>query len=391
MEEKNNDRFIVGGLFALLLGISVIYNSFLTPPLAAVFFLYLFYPYRKKEIVKRSFVIVSLFLLIWMWIELKYLLMPFVISLFLAYLFDPLIDFLSKKMKRGLAVFLFLFIVVGILGLILIFVIPTLITQIKNIIELIGKNQQKIITFIKDKWELLSESQFINIDTLSSKIQEFMNNLLNQFMSIFSGLSAIFQSLFNVLIIPVLTFYLLKDYDNILDWLFDKFSSKNRTKLSKGYDRFNKIFGRYIRGVLTDALLVGVLTYIGLKVIGIKFALLIGLITIFFTLLPYIGIWISFGISVLIVLTSGGTLTDIILMAIIYFLVQIIEGTILYPKIIGKMIGIHPVVIIMMLLVLAHFMGIIGFLIGVPLTALLWYIIDKKLDKKKEVNENTKT
>ncbi|TYB30896.1 MAG: AI-2E family transporter [Candidatus Mcinerneyibacterium aminivorans] len=387
MEEKTNEKFIILGLFAVLIGISIIYNNFLTPPLAALFFFYLFYPYRKNILIKRSIVIVGLFLFIWMWIELKYLLMPFAISLFLAYLFDPLIDILSKKIKRGWAVFVFLLFIIGLLVVILIFIIPTLIGQIKNIIELVGKNQQKIMNFFEQKWQILSESKLINADTFSSKIQNFINNLLNQFMSIFSGLTAVFQSIFNILIVPVLTFYLLKDYDNILDWMFDKFSTKKRNKLESGYKRFNMIFGRYIRGVLTDALLVGILTYIGLKIIGIQFGLLIALITMFFTLLPYIGIWISFGISVLIVLTSGGNIVDIIFMAIVYFLIQIIESTIIYPKVVGKMIGIHPVVIMMMLLVLAHFMGIIGFLIGVPLTALLWYFIEQKINKSKEIDE----
>jgi len=335
-------------------------------------------------IVKRILIIVSLFLSIWIWFELKHLLTPFLIALFLAYLFDPIIDLLEKKINRTIAVIIFLIVVLGVFFLILLFIIPNLIDQIKRLITTIGKNQDVIISFIENKWEIVSESKLIDLNNLTTEIQKFTKNLLNQFINIFTGLTMIFKSLFNIIIIPVVGFYLLRDYDSIKKWVFERFSEANKKKVEKGYKRFNKIFGRYVRGVLTDAIIVGILTYIGLSIIGIQFALVIGIITIFFSLLPYIGIWISFSLSVLIVLTSGGSLIDIVYLSIVYFTVQILEGTIIYPKVIGKMIGLHPVVIMMTLLILAHFLGIVGFLIGVPTTALIWYFIERRFYKKEE-------
>jgi len=381
---KNNDRNFIIVLFLSLLGVAIIFESFLAPPLAAVLFIYLFYPFRNKLIVKRILIIVSLFLSIWIWFELKHLLTPFLIALFLAYLFDPIIDLLEKKINRTIAVIIFLIVVLGVFFLILLFIIPNLIDQIKRLITTIGKNQDVIISFIENKWEIVSESKLIDLNNLTTEIQKFTKNLLNQFINIFTGLTMIFKSLFNIIIIPVVGFYLLRDYDSIKRWVFERFSEENKKKVEKGYERFNKIFGRYVRGVLTDAIIVGILTYIGLSIIGIQFALVIGIITIFFSLLPYIGIWISFSLSVLIVLTSGGSLIDIVYLSIVYFTVQILEGTIIYPKVIGKMIGLHPVVIMMTLLILAHFLGIVGFLIGVPTTALIWYFIERRFYKKEE-------
>ncbi|HMA69280.1 MAG TPA: AI-2E family transporter [Candidatus Mcinerneyibacterium sp.] len=381
---KNNDRNFIIVLFLSLIGVAIIFESFLAPPLAAVLFIYLFYPFRNKLIVKRILIIVSLFLSIWIWFELKHLLTPFLIALFLAYLFDPVIDLLEKKINRTIAVVIFLIVVLGVFFLILLFIIPNLIDQIKRLITTIGKNQDAIISFIENKWEIVSESKLIDLNNLTTEIQKFTKNLLNQFINIFTGLTMIFKSLFNIIIIPVVGFYLLRDYDSIKKWVFERFSEANKKKVEKGYKRFNKIFGRYVRGVLTDAIIVGILTYIGLSIIGIQFALVIGIITIFFSLLPYIGIWISFSLSVLIVLTSGGSLIDIVYLSIVYFTVQILEGTIIYPKVIGKMIGLHPVVIMMTLLILAHFLGIIGFLIGVPTTALIWYFIERRFYKKQE-------
>src|SRR6056297_259488 len=381
---KNNDRNFIIVLFLSLIGVGIIFESFLAPPLAAVLFIYLFYPFRNKLIVKRILIIVSLFLSIWIWFELKHLLTPFLIALFLAYLFDPIIDLLEKKINRTIAVIIFLIVVLGVFFLILLFIIPNLIDQIKRLITTIGKNQDAIISFIENKWEIVSESKLIDLNNLTTEIQKFTKNLLNQFINIFTGLTMIFKSLFNIIIIPVVGFYLLRDYDSIKRWVFERFSEENKKKVEKGYERFNKIFGRYVRGVLTDAIIVGILTYIGLSIIGIQFALVIGIITIFFSLLPYIGIWISFSLSVLIVLTSGGSLIDIVYLSIVYFTVQILEGTIIYPKVIGKMIGLHPVVIMMTLLILAHFLGIVGFLIGVPTTALIWYFIERRFYKKQE-------
>jgi len=375
--EKNNALFLA--VTATLILLAFIFSPVLTPPLLALAFFYFFYPFlAENAFVKRAFSIAAFFLVLWLWRELKGILVPFVIALFLAYLLDPVADFLEKRMKRAIAVLIIMTLIVGISTLALLVVVPKVIEQMTQLVNTIGKNQGQILAFAKKYWEAVEKSGLVDTQGLLASIKDFMNNLTKQISLLFTGFSTLFKQLFNLIIIPVVTFYLLRDFDKIRKWVFSRFEKKQE-KVREGYNHFNRIFGRYVRGVLLDSLIVGTLTFIGLFIAGIPYALFIGIITLIFNLIPYVGIWLAFGLSVVIALSSGMGIKMILIMALIYFAVQMIESIFLYPRIVGKMVGLYPVVVMIMLLILSRFWGIFGLFLGVPISALLWYFIDRKL------------
>lgn len=378
-----NENIIVSFAFIILIFISILLKSTIMIPVFLFLALYLFYPFRKNPMVNRVFVVISFMLVIWFWKELKTILLPFVLALFLAYLFDPIIDVMEKKMKRGFAVAIFMFVTVVSIVLFFVFLIPMFIEEVNQLISLISKNQNTVFIFIKKHFTTLVKHNIVKPELLTEKLNEIMHQLSGDIVKLFSGVGAVFGYLFNLVIIPIVTFYLLKDYDKIRKWFFNRFSKDRRTRIEKGYETFNMIFGKYVRGVMLDSSFVGTLTFLGMTLFGIPYALFIGIVTMLFNVLPYIGIWISLSISELIVLLNGGQGFDFLKVIIVYALVQTLEGTVIYPKIMGKMIGLHPVVIMIMLLILSHFWGIAGLLIGIPTVALIWFWIeDARLNKK---------
>jgi len=257
-------------------------------------------------------------------------------------------------------------------------VVPKVIEQMTQLVNTVGKNQDQILAFAKKYWEAVENSGLVDTQAILASVKEFMNDLTKQISLLFTGFSALFKQLFNLVIIPVVTFYLLRDFDKIRMWAFSRFE-KNQKKVEEGYSHFNRIFGRYVRGVLLDSLIVGTLTFGGLLIAGIPYALFIGIITFIFNLIPYVGIWLSFGLAVIIVLSSGLGIGMILVMGLIYFAVQMIESIFLYPRIVGKMVGLYPVAVMVMLLILSRFLGIFGLFLGVPISALLWYMVDRKM------------
>lgn len=375
--EKNNALFIaVTGSLILL---AFVFSPVLAPPLLAFAFFYFFYPFLSKNFfVRRAFSVTAFFLVLWLWRELKGILIPFVIALFLAYLLDPIADLLQKRMKRPVAVLIIMAVIVGLSALSLLVVVPKVIEQMTQLVNTVGKNQDQILAFAKKYWEAVEKSGLVDTQAILASIKEFMNDLTKQISLLFTGFSALFKQLFNLVIIPVVTFYLLRDFDKIRMWAFSRFE-QNQKKVEEGYSHFNRIFGRYVRGVLLDSLIVGTLTFGGLLIAGIPYALFIGIITFIFNLIPYVGIWLSFGLAVIIVLSSGLGIGMILVMGLIYFAVQMIESIFLYPRIVGKMVGLYPVAVMVMLLILSRFLGIFGLFLGVPISALLWYMVDRKM------------
>lgn len=383
-----NNKGIVIMLFAIFIGLSILYLPLMSPALAFFFFMYLAQPFYKSIAVKRLMIAATILFILWLWKEIGAIMAPFATALFLAYLLDPVIDALErKKIKRPLAVALVLG---GILGVILtafFVIVPKLAGQITLLVDNINTNHQQISAFLESHWEKLKASGLIDTQKIAETLQSFSERISGEALAFVSNVGGLLKYAINLIIVPVVTFYLLRDYDIIREWIFKQFSGSKRTNIEKGYENFNRIFGRYIRGVVLDSSIVGILTFVILWILGIPFALFIGLVTMVFNVMPYVGIWISVAFAVVTVLISGGDGAMIGKLAIGYGIVQLLEQLVIYPKIMGKMIGFHSVFIMIMLLVLSHFWGLFGLIIGIPLTALAWYYIQIWL--KKSTNEET--
>ena len=171
-------------------------------------------------------------------------------------------------------------------------------------------------------------------------------------------------------------------------------SEETRAKLREFAADADRVFSGYIRGQSIDALLVGVLVTIALLIIGVPYAVVIGLLTGFGNLIPYVGPVIGFA-SLVIICLSEGSLLHLALGAGVLLLVMAIDGNIINPKLLSDNVEIHPVLVIVALIAGGQIGGIVGMLVAVPVAALLKLQFEKLVAKRRaqleQENNNQKS
>ncbi len=371
----------------LLFGLLLFSSKSILNPIFIYVLILIFYLINKNEnIVKSIFILSTIIFLIWFFYELINILAPFLIAFVFAYLLNPFVNFLEKKFPRwvGSLVAILLILLSG--ALILILILPPFVEQISLLISLAPKRISELAVIINEK--IIPElnrlgvvypelQKFISTE-LPAKLQSLLNGILNNILSLISGVSVIFNQIINLVIIPIMTFYFLNDFEKILKATLNLFSQNHHERVIKISHTIDKIFGNYIRGFLTVSLINGTIITTGLTLVGVPYAVVLGLLSALLNFIPYFGVIISFVIGFIISLLSGLSGFKLLLIPIIYFGENIIENSFITPKIIGERVGLHPLLILLAIFVFGYFGGILGMLISVPITALLISIFINK-------------
>ena len=161
------------------------------------------------------------------------------------------------------------------------------------------------------------------------------------------------------------------------------FDEKTCDKIGKYVDSTNRIFFKFISGQLIDGIIVGILVTIGMSVIGVKYAVLLGFLIGLFNIIPYFGAIIAVGISILITIITGG-LSQAIIMAIVVIVLQQIDSNIINPKIIGDSLEISPLIVIFAVTIGGAYFGVLGMFLAVPVAAVLKIVINDWVNYKNE-------
>ena len=169
-----------------------------------------------------------------------------------------------------------------------------------------------------------------------------------------------------VFLTPILTFYLLRDYDGILARLRGLLPRSREAGVVEFAREYDVLLSRYLRGQLTVALIIGVLTGTLLLVVQFPYAFLLGALAGVMGLIPFLGLVLSIIPAVIIALVSGSVLWSLAKVAFVYGLVQILDSGIISPRVVGDSVGLHPVWIVLALSVAGFFFGFVGLLISVP-------------------------
>lgn len=392
MESQSNKNqsiiIIFISLIALLLFGLLLYSSqSIISPVFIYLLIVIFYLVNKKEaVVKSVFVLSTIIFIVWFFYELLAILIPFLIAFIFSYLLNPLVTLIEKKFPRWAGALIVVFVLILIGSLILSFLIPPFIEQASLLISSVPKRIEELSYFFNKN--ILPElnrlgvvypelQKFISTE-LPLKLQSLLNGIFNSILSLVSGFGIVFNQIINLVIIPVMTFYFLKDFGKILNTILNLFDSAQHDRILKFSRRLDKIFGNYIRGFMTVSLINGAIITIGLTLVGVPYALLLGLLSALLNFIPYFGVIISFVIGFLVSLLSGISGFKLLLIPLVYFGENIIENSLITPKIIGERVGLHPLLILLALFVFGYFGGIIGMLISVPVSAFLISIVTEK-------------
>jgi predicted PurR-regulated permease PerM len=327
-------------------------------------------------------VLAAVLLLGWLVYLLAPILTPFLIAALLAYLGDPLVDRLETLgLPRTLAV------VVVFAGLLVLFaavitlLVPVVGAQIKALADAVPGYVTWINTVV---FPWLEQRLGINVsaldlaalrDTLTAHIREAGTAAANIVSYITYSGAVLVGWLLNLLLVPMVAFYLLRDWDQLvqaLRGLLPRNIEPTATGLVRESDA---VLGGFLRGQLLVMICLGAIYSSGLWLVGVQFSLLIGLLAGLVSFVPYLGVIVGLVVAGLAVLFQTQDLSQLIGVALVFTVGQALEGMVLTPWLVGDRIGIHPVAVIFAVLAGGQLFGFFGVLLALPAAAVLAVLV----------------
>ena len=317
----------------------------------------------------------GLALLLWLLYLLGPILSPFLIAGVLAYLGNPLVTRLQRwHVGRSLGTTLVFLVALLLAAAVIIALLPVVRTQTLIAISYIRQYANLLQTqFLPE----ISQRLGIALDshTLTAYASKNANKLAHWASSslqvaLVSG-SGVLSILMNFFLIPVITFYLLRDWPRLLQRL-DELVPRPRLRLVRQLATdSDRMLMAFLRGQLLDMLALGATYAIGLSVVGLKTAILIGLLSGLLSFVPYLGFASGIILASLAMYIQGGAFFSLVEVWAVYGLGQILENTLFIPVLVGDRIGLHPVLVIFAVLAGGQLFGFVGLLIALPVTAIL--------------------
>lgn len=304
---------------------------------------------------------------------------PLIISFVLSYLFFPLVKKLEAKgIKREVAVPGVLISIVLILGLILALVIPSLVGDTKDFLKELPSSSKIAINKVESIASGLGYDLNLSRDSIGEYIKGHINELSSGvFKGLTKGVQTSFKSLsnwiiaiLNIFLIPLFFVYVMNDYEKISKELYSFIPKTMRPKLEHYVSLANNVLSGYIRGQLLVALSLASLYAIGLTAIGLKFGLLIGIISGLISIIPYAGFFLGFITAIIIALANFTGIGIIIGVVAVFLIVQLLEGFVITPKLVGNSVGLSAFATMLALIIGGNLFGLVGMLIGIPIAAI---------------------
>ena len=343
------------------------------------------------------------------------ILTPFAVSALIAYLFDPLADKLeSWKLSRTLSVVIVFFMMTLIVFIILLFLIPTLEHQISKLITNLPQYfvwmSEHISPWLKEKFGI--QTHIFNMSEVTDLLKGHWNEAGGIAKNLLASLSksslVVVNWLMNLLLIPVVTFYLLRDWDILTARVGELIPRPVYPTINKLVTESNSVLSAFLRGQFSVMLALGIIYTIGLWIIGLDFSLLIGMGAGLVSFIPYLGAITGMVVGVIIAFIQFGDVTYVIYVLLVFGIGQLLEGMVLTPWLVGDRIGLHPVAVIFAVLAGGQLFGFVGILLGLPIAAVVMvllrfahqnYINSKmygdeqeiRLSSKEELDENSES
>jgi predicted PurR-regulated permease PerM len=320
------------------------------------------------------------------------ILTPFLIGILLAYLADPLVDRLERlglSRTWGVVVVFSLFTLVF-MALLLVLV-PMLAKQLVRLYELAPQMldwlQHQALPWVQHRLGLADG--FWKFDKIKAAIGEHMGQTTDIVGIVLSQATAsslaLMAWLANLVLIPVVGFYLLRDWDLMMAKLRSLLPRQRESQIVGLAQECHEVLGAFVRGQLMVMLALGVIYSAGLMLVGLELGLLIGMLAGLAAIVPYMGFIIGIGAALVAGLFQfGGELYPMLGIVAVFMVGQALEGMVLTPLLVGDRIGLHPVAVIFAILAGGELFGFTGVLLALPVAAVIMVLLRHVHDLYKE-------
>lgn len=306
---------------------------------------------------------------------------PFLVAALLAYLGDPLVDRMQARLTRTGAVIVTFALFIGMLVLALAFIVPMLEQQAAMLVARIPSYLDKVQTvFLPWFMQYLGELSIpIDWASVKSALQENWTTAGNVVGKVLGGVSqsglAVIAWLANAVLIPVLTFYLLRDWDELLLRLRELVPRRYESVIVRLARDSDTVLGAFLRGQLLVMLALSIVYSLGLWLLGLEFSLLIGALAGLLSFVPYLGLIIGFAAAAVVAIFQFQDIMMLIGVAGVFTVAQLLEGFVLTPYLVGDKIGLHPVAVMFAVMAGGQLFGFFGILLALPIAAVLMVML----------------
>lgn len=320
----------------------------------------------------KAWGITSAVFLVLLW-ALGDVMMPFVLGAAIAYFLDPVADRLQRLgCSRALSVSIITLVVIFIFVIMALLVIPKLVEQALALFNTAPDLLSDLRSFLTDRFPALLN----NDSTLHQSLAAIGETIRERGAQLLQSLLTSAASLINIallfVIVPVVAFYLLYDWDRMVATIDDMLPRDHAPVIRDLAGQIDQTLASFIRGMGTVCMILGTFYAVSLMLVGLQFGLVVGAVAGLVTFIPYVGAVVGGTLAVgLALFQFWGDWLSIALVGGIFALGQVIEGNVLTPKLVGSSVGLHPVWLIFALSVFGMLFGFVGMLVAVPVAASL--------------------
>jgi predicted PurR-regulated permease PerM len=367
----------------LLVGV-MLYDvrAVISPVIVALFAGILLWPFRSEPKIRPVLLVGALALVLWITVTAFSVLVPFIAAFLLAYIVDPVVTKLQRRfyVKRWILALATSLLLVGLMAVAVGYMAPVLVTQVGAALGALDRISESFVHWARsgglsaltgipeDKARMIVERYVVpRISGLQSAAFHQAGEMTDELPGAISGIAS---AVTNILMIPFLTFYLVKDYWHIRATIYSFIPQDYQIRSQRMLNDMHEVVGGYLRGDVITSVFQGLFIGIGLAIIGVPGALLLGVVTGVLALIPFIGALIAWGIALLAALALPDPAMSALWVTLLFAAQSIIETTIIGPHVMGRHTDLHPLVVMSSLLLFGYFMGVGGMLVAIPATGL---------------------
>ncbi|OGE33988.1 hypothetical protein A3C59_05455 [Candidatus Daviesbacteria bacterium RIFCSPHIGHO2_02_FULL_36_13] len=319
---------------------------------------------RKVDISHRTIIFIAVFILsLWLLFLIRDLILILFISLILMSALSPMVRFFGRfKIPKPLGIAITYIIIIGVVSGLIAIVFPPLIEETKKLLATFPNNIDNLLAVIP-----------LDKSVLQNQINSISGN-------IFSITLSVFDNLLTIIFLLVLTFYLILEREKLESRISSLFVGREE-RVKRLIIQIEEKLGSWFSGQLFLSLIIGVLSYIGLLILGIPYALPLAVVAGILEVVPVIGPIISAIPSVLIALTISPVLA--LAVAAMYFVIQQLENHLIVPQVMQRAVGLNPLVVILAIAIGSRLLGIAGALLAVPIAVVLQIVVTEILEENK--------
>lgn len=327
---------------------------------------------------QRLWIFAGLFASGWLVYLLGPVLTPFLISALLAYIADPLVDRLEKfRIPRAWAVVLVFLLTFVLLTVLLLVVVPALVKELASLLsrvpEWLALAQAKLLPWLNARFGLQLDVAAVDPQKIAALVREYFTSIAGfasgALGSITRSGGALIAWLVNLFLVPLLTFYLLRDWDVLVARIHDGLPRRAAPTISQLARECDEALGAFLRGQLSVMIALGIVYSVGLWLVGLNNPLAIGMVAGLVSFVPYLGVIVGLLLAGITAVMQNLDLWFLVSVGLVFAVGQVLESFVLTPQLVGDRIGMHPVLVIFAIMAGGQLFGFAGVLLALPVGA----------------------